>query len=134
MVCLLHIRGRALGVPQGGTTLFAASCCCMWWRVQQGTVPLAQLLARFESLPRYPQANWALPVLIPGWGNPHCWVVVLSVGEGLRGTNAACSALPHLQSLPPLSTSKLGPSGADSWVGGLVYILGPCGSLQRTLL
>ena len=34
------------------------------------------------------------------------------------------------QSLPLLPTIKLGPSGADSWVGGLVYILGPCGSLQ----
>ena len=30
------------------------------------------------------------------------------------------------QSLPPLLTSKLGPSGADSPVGGFVYILGPC--------
>ena len=38
------------------------------------------------------------------------------------------------QSLPPLPTIKLGPSGADSQVGGLVYVLGPCGSLQRTLL
>ena len=34
----------------------------------------------------------------------------------------------------PLPTSTLGPSGADSWVGGLVYVLGPCGSLQQTLL
>ena len=34
------------------------------------------------------------------------------------------------QSLPPLPTSKLGPSGADSQVGGLMYVLGPCGSLQ----
>ena len=34
------------------------------------------------------------------------------------------------QSLPPLSTSKLGPSGADSWEGGCVHALGPCGSLQ----
>ena len=34
------------------------------------------------------------------------------------------------QSLPPLPTSKLGLSGADFLVGGLVYILGPCGSLQ----
>ena len=32
------------------------------------------------------------------------------------------------QPLPPLPTSKLGPSGADSRVGGFVYILGPCGS------
>ena len=38
------------------------------------------------------------------------------------------------QSLPLLSTTNLGPSGADSWVGGLVYILGPCESLQQTLL
>ena len=30
-------------------------------------------------------------------------------------------------SLPPLPTNKLGPSGADSYVGGFVYILGPCG-------
>ena len=38
------------------------------------------------------------------------------------------------QSLPLLPTSKVGPFGADSQVGGLVYILGPCGSRQRTLL
>ena len=36
------------------------------------------------------------------------------------------------QSLPPLPTNKLGPSGSDSRVG--VYILGPSGSLQQTLL
>ena len=29
------------------------------------------------------------------------------------------------QPLPPLPTSKLGPSGADSWMGGFMYILGP---------
>ena len=34
------------------------------------------------------------------------------------------------QSLPLLPTIKLGPSGADSQVGGLVHALGPCGSLQ----
>ena len=38
------------------------------------------------------------------------------------------------QSVPPLPTSKLGPFGAASIVGGIVYILGPCGSLQWTLL
>ena len=38
------------------------------------------------------------------------------------------------QSLCPQPTSKLGPSGADSRVGGFVYILGPCGSFQQTLL
>ena len=35
------------------------------------------------------------------------------------------------ESLPPLPTIKLGPSSADSRVGGLVHTLGPCGSLQR---
>ena len=38
------------------------------------------------------------------------------------------------QSLPPLPTVKVGPSGAASQVGGFVYVLGPCGSLQWTLL
>ena len=38
------------------------------------------------------------------------------------------------QSLPLLPTSKLGPSGAYSWVGGFAYILEPRGSLQQTLL
>ena len=39
-----------------------------------------------------------------------------------------------LQSFTLLPTIKLGPSGAGSWVGGLVHALGPCGSLQRPLL
>ena len=38
------------------------------------------------------------------------------------------------QSLPLLPTIKLGPSGADSQVGGFVHILGLSGSLQQTLL
>ena len=38
------------------------------------------------------------------------------------------------QSFPLLPTIKLGPSGAGSRVGGLVHTLGPCGSLQQTLL
>ena len=40
----------------------------------------------------------------------------------------------RFQSFTPLPTIKLGPSGADSQVGGLVHALGPYGSLQRTLL
>ena len=45
-------------------------------------------------------------------------------------------ALPSagFQSLPLLSTIKLGPSGAHSQVGEFVYILESCGSLQWTLL
>ena len=42
--------------------------------------------------------------------------------------------LGSFQSLPPLITSKLSPSGAESWVGGFVHLLAPCGSLQQTLL
>ena len=38
------------------------------------------------------------------------------------------------QSLSHLPTSKWGPSGTGSRVSGFVYILGPCGSLQWTLL
>ena len=38
------------------------------------------------------------------------------------------------QSLSQLWTNKLGISGADSLVGGFVYVPGPCGSLQCTLL
>ena len=38
------------------------------------------------------------------------------------------------QSLLPLPTIKLDTSGADSQGGGFVYVLGPCGSLQWTLL
>ena len=38
------------------------------------------------------------------------------------------------QSLLPLPTSELSPSGANSRVYGSVYVLGPCGSVQQTLL
>ena len=46
--------------------------------------------------------------------------------RGLRGNNATCLALGQLSVTSPLSISKLGPSGADSWVSGFVYVLGPC--------
>ena len=38
------------------------------------------------------------------------------------------------KSLPPLPTIKLGPSGADFQVEGLLHALGLCGSLHGTLL
>ena len=63
---------------------------------------------------------------LPGWGSSHNCVVALYVGEGPRGSNGARST--GFQSLPPLLTIKLGPSGADSRVGGLVHTLGLCGS------
>ena len=47
-------------------------------------------------------------------------------GGGVReGTMLLAQLSASFQSLPPLPTSKLGPSDADSWVCGFVYILGP---------
>ena len=52
-------------------------------------------------------------------------------GGGVQeGTMPFAQLSAGFHSLPPLLTSKLGPSGADSQVGGVVYVLGPCGSLQ----
>ena len=52
-------------------------------------------------------------------------------GGGVKeGTVPLAPLSAGFQSLPLLPTSKLGPSGANSWVGGFVYVLGPCGSLQ----
>ena len=51
-------------------------------------------------------------------------------GEVQEGTVLLALLSASFQSLPLPPTSKLGLSGADSWVGGFVYILGPCGSLQ----
>ena len=56
-------------------------------------------------------------------------------GGGVQeGTMPLAPLSAGFQSLLPLPTIKLGPSGADSQVGGFVYVLEPCGSLQRTLL
>ena len=67
----------------------------------------------------------------PGWGNPSHCVVMLYVGEGVQeGTVLLALRSASFQSFLPISTRKLGPSGADSWVGRFVYVLGPCGSFQ----
>ena len=50
--------------------------------------------------------------------------------EQKEGTLPLAPLSASFQSLPPLPTIKLGPSGADSQVGGLVYFLGPYWSLQ----
>ena len=56
-------------------------------------------------------------------------------GAGIQeGTMPFGQLSASFQSLPPLPSNKLGPSGADSQVGGFVYVLGPRGSLQQTLL
>ena len=57
----------------------------------------------------------------------HCDAVC---GGGVpEGTMPLAELSTGFQSLPQLPTSKVGPSGADSWVGRFVYVLGPCGSL-----
>ena len=53
-----------------------------------------------------------------GWGNAGCCAVMLYVGEGPRGSNGAAPLSTGPQSFTPLPTIKLGPSGADSQVGG----------------
>ena len=56
-------------------------------------------------------------------------------GGGIQeGTVQLAGLSASFQSLPLLPTSKWGPSGADSQVGEFVYVLGPSGSFQQTLL
>ena len=70
-----------------------------------------------------------------GQANPRCYVVALFVEVGVREGSVPLAQLStSFQSAPLLPTSKLGTSGTDSWMGRIVYILGPCGSLQQTLL
>ena len=58
----------------------------------------------------------------------HCYAV--RGGGVLEGTVLLALLSARFQSLPLLPTVKLGLSGADSWVGGFVYVLGPCGPLR----
>ena len=87
----------------------------------------------FLSWSAYYVKEWGLRYF-PGWGNPPRCLVMLDVGEGSKREqwcllhSAVFQSLP----LPLLPTIKLGPSGADSRVGGFVYALGPCESLQWT--
>ena len=68
---------------------------------------------------------------LPGWGNPYCCMW----GRGQRGNSAFSLALGWLSVTATTTQKQIGPfSGADSWVGGFVYILGSCGYLQWTLL
>ena len=70
----------------------------------------------------------------PGWGNPcHC-IVVLYVGEGLRGKSAACSALGPLSVTSSVTHKQMRPFWCWVPVGSFVYVLGHCGSFQWTLL
>ena len=64
----------------------------------------------------------------PGQVNPQSLCCGTVCGGGVRdGTMPLVQLSAGFQSQPPLPTSKLGPSGADSQVGGLVYFLGLCG-------
>ena len=70
-----------------------------------------------------------------GWGQPTALCCDVVCGEGVRERAMVFALLSAgFQSLSLLSTSEVAPSGADSRVGGFVYILGPCGSLQQILL
>ena len=55
-------------------------------------------------------------------------------GQVWEGTVSHVQPSAGFQSLLPLRTIKFGPSCANYEVGGFVYILGPCGSLQWTFL
>ena len=57
-----------------------------------------------------------------------------SLGRGQEWAMALAPLSAWFQSLPPLPTMKLGPSSADSQVGGPTHAPGPCGSPQQTLL
>ena len=61
-----------------------------------------------------------------------CCDAMLCGGGAQEGAMSLAQLFAYFQLLPQLPTSKLGPSGADSQVGGFVYILGPSGSLQQT--
>ena len=54
----------------------------------------------------------------------------VSGGGAREGKMSLAQLSAGFQSLLLLLTSKLGPSGADLWVGGFVYVLGPSGYLQ----
>ena len=56
-------------------------------------------------------------------------------GGGIQeGTMLLGQLSAGIQSPPLLPTSRLGSSGADSWVDGIMCILGHCGPLQQALL
>ena len=59
-------------------------------------------------------------------GQPTSLCCDAKCGGGVQeGTMPLAQLSAGFQLLPSLLTSKLGPSGADSWVGRFVYILGP---------
>ena len=75
--------------------------------------------------------GWSLRYL-PGWGNPLCCIVALYVEEGSE--REQCHLLisrPMFSHCPKANWALL---VLRSQVGGLVYVLGPHGCLQWTLL
>ena len=86
----------------------------------------------FVSLHLVHGKGWSLRYS-PGWGNPLCCVVVLPVGEGSEGEQCCfLGSHPTFCHFPCFPQADCALSGADSWVGGFVYILGPCGPLVET--
>ena len=77
--------------------------------------------------------EWSLKCS-PAQVNAHHCTVTLYLGEGPRGNNGACSTLCQYRVTSPTTHKQIGPFWCWFPVGRLMYILGPCGSLQRTLL
>ena len=66
LVHMLHSKGRSLRYSpgQGNSPLW----CCMWGRVLRGNSSTCSALGRLSvTPPHYPQAKWAIMVLIPRW-------------------------------------------------------------------
>ena len=55
------VRCRALGILQGGATQVTVLWCCMWGRDPKGNMPLAHLLASFQSFPLLPTRKLGPP-------------------------------------------------------------------------
>ena len=58
--------------------------------------------------------------------------VVQYVGEGTMPLASLFGSHPTFFHFPHFPLADCAFSGAASWVGGFVYVLGPCGSLQQT--
>ena len=90
------VRGGALGITRAGYPTWLCYGAVCGGRVKEGTVPLAWLLASFQSLLCYPQANWALMVLIPMWvGICSRTLWVSPVNYPVRLGVSPTTAIPH---------------------------------------
>ena len=66
-VHLLRCKGQSLRYLPGWGNPHQCNVVLYVGEGSEGTVLLAQLSVAFSHFPCYPQGNWALLVLIPGW-------------------------------------------------------------------